>query len=132
MVEKSFSLIDKIISRRSIRSFKSDMIPEEDIEKIIEAGTYAPNGRGLQSPIIVAVTNKEFRDKLEKINREIGGFPDDVNPFYNGSVVLIVLADKSVPTYIYDVRFQCCVVVLSQIVFYEDLHHKFDINSQYN
>ena len=115
MVEKSFSLIDKIISRRSIRSFKSDMIPEEDIEKIIEAGT-----------------NKEFRDKLEKINREIGGFPDDVNPFYNGSVVLIVLADKSVPTYIYDVRFQCCVVVLSQIVFYEDLHHKFDINSQYN
>ena len=33
------SLIDKIISRRSIRSFKSDMIPEEDIEKIIEAGT---------------------------------------------------------------------------------------------
>ncbi len=108
MVEKSFSLIDKIISRRSIRSFKSDMIPEEDIEKIIEAGT------------------------LEKINREIGGFPDDVNPFYNGSVVLIVLADKSVPTYIYDVRFQCCVVVLSQIVFYEDLHHKFDINSQYN
>ena len=104
MVEKSFSLIDKIISRRSIRSFKSDMIPEEDIEKIIEAGT----------------------------NREIGGFPDDVNPFYNGSVVLIVLADKSVPTYIYDVRFQCCVVVLSQIVFYEDLHHKFDINSQYN
>ena len=39
MVEKSFSLIDKIISRRSIRSFKSDMIPEEDIEKIIEAGT---------------------------------------------------------------------------------------------
>lgn len=102
MVEKSFSLIDKIISRRSIRSFKSDMIPEEDIEKIIEAGTYAPNGRGLQSPIIVAVTNKEFRDKLEKINREIGGFPDDVDPFYNGPVVLIVLADKSVPTYIYD------------------------------
>ena len=77
------SLIDKIISRRSIRSFKSDMIPEEDIEKIIEAGT-------------------EFRDKLEKINREIGGFPDDVDPFYNGPVVLIVLADKSVPTYIYD------------------------------
>lgn len=55
-------LIDEIMNRRSIRKFKSDMVPKEDIDKIIKAGLYAPSGRGLQSPIIIAVTNKEFRD----------------------------------------------------------------------
>ena len=94
--------LDKIKSRRSIRSFKSDMVPEEDIEKIIEAGLYAPSGRGGQSPIIVAVTNKEFRDELSEDNREIGGFPEGMDPFYGAPVILIVLADKEFPTCVYD------------------------------
>jgi nitroreductase len=95
-------LIDEIMNRRSIRKFKSDMVPKEDIDKIIKAGLYAPSGRGLQSPIIIAVTNKEFRDKLATVNRKIGGFPEDLDPFYNGPVVLIVLADKSTHTHVYD------------------------------
>lgn len=93
--------IEKMISRRSVKKYKSDMIPKEALDEIIKAGTYAANGRGLQSPIIIAVTNKEVRDKLSKLNAEIMG-AEDMDPFYNAPVVLIVLADKNCPTHVYD------------------------------
>lgn len=91
-----------IISRRSVRKFKSDMVPKDIIEKIVQAGTYAPTGRGKQSPIIIAVTNKELRDRLSKMNARIMGKDEDFDPFYNAPVCLIVLANKEMPTYLYD------------------------------
>lgn len=91
-----------MVSRRSVRAFKSDMVPKETIDETIKAGTYAPTGRGMQSPIIVAVTNKQVRDELSRINARIMGQPEDFDPFYNAPVVLVVLADKSKPTYLYD------------------------------
>lgn len=66
-------LLDMIKTRRSIRKYKSDMVPKEIIDKIVEAGTYAATGMGQQSPIILAVTNKEVRDKLSKWNADIMG-----------------------------------------------------------
>ena len=93
-------VLETIKSRRSIRKYKSDMVPQDKMEKIIEAGTYAATGMGKQSPIIVAVTNKELRDKLSAMNAKIMGTNTD--PFYGPPVVLIVLADKSRPTYLYD------------------------------
>ena len=93
-------VLETIKSRRSIRKYKSDMVSQDKLEKIIEAGTYAATGMGKQSPIIVAVTNKELRDKLSAMNAKIMGTNTD--PFYGAPVVLIVLADKSRPTYLYD------------------------------
>ena len=93
-------VLETIKSRRSIRKYKSDMVPQDKLEKIIEAGTYAATGMGKQSPIIVAVTNKELRDKLSAMNAKIMGTNTD--PFYGAPVVLIVLTDKSRPTYLYD------------------------------
>lgn len=92
--------LETIKTRRSVRKYKSDMIPKDIIEKIIEAGTYAPTGMNRQTPIIIAVTNKEVRDKLSKLNASFMGLEND--PFYNAPVVLIVLAERSFPTYIYD------------------------------
>lgn len=88
--------------RRSIRSFKPDMVPEELLEDIIEAGLYAASGRNNQKSIIVAVTDKELRDRLSALNREIGGFPEGMDPFYGAPAVLIVLDDKNWPTNTYD------------------------------
>lgn len=92
--------IENLVTRRSIRKFKSDAVPKEIIEKIIEAGTYAATGMNRQSPIIIAVTNKEIRDRLSVQNAAVMGMAGD--PFYNAPVVLIVLADKNMPTYLYD------------------------------
>lgn len=93
-------LLQKMQTRRSIRKFKPDMIPQEILDKIITAGTYAATGANSQSPIIIAVTNKEVRDKLSHVNAGIMGSKGD--PFYGAPVVLIVLADKNCPTGVYD------------------------------
>ena len=79
--------------RRSVRKYKADMVPQELIDQVIEAGLYAASGHGTQEVIIVAVTNKEVRDKLAKMNREILGTNSD--SFYGAPVVLVVLGPKS-------------------------------------
>ena len=93
-------IIEAMKTRRSIRKFKPDMVPKEIIEQIIEAGTFAATGMNYQDPIIIAVTNKEVRDRLSKLNAEIMG--SDSDPFYGAPVVLIVLADKKIPTHVYN------------------------------
>ena len=70
------------------------------LERIVEAGTYAATGMGKQSPIIVAVTNRALRDRLSRMNAAVMGGSGD--PFYGAPVVLVVLADKSIGTHVYD------------------------------
>lgn len=45
--------IKNMIERRSVRGYKSDMIPKEDLDLILEAGTYAATGMGMQSPVLL-------------------------------------------------------------------------------
>ncbi len=89
-------------TRRSCRSFKPDMVKKEDLDAIIKAGTYAATGMGKQSPIIIAVTDKAYRDKLSEENRKIGGWGEGFDPFYGAPVILIVIAKKDVVTHVYD------------------------------
>ena len=93
-------MLDLIQTRRSVRAFRPDMLPREVIEQIAAAGTYAATGMNRQSPIILAVTNRELRDRLSQWNAEIMGRPGD--PVYGAPVVLVVLADKSCPNHVYD------------------------------
>ncbi|SEH34505.1 nitroreductase [Selenomonas sp. KH1T6] len=95
-------VIRSLRERRSIRKFKPDMVPREKIEAIMETGLYAASGRGQQKPIVIAVTDKALRDRLSKANCEIGGWEAGFDPFYGAPVVLIVLAPRDWPTYIYD------------------------------
>ena len=88
-------------SRRSCRNFDSEKtVSEEDIQAIIKAGTYAASGMGRQSSIIIVVTNKELRDQFSAENAKIMGA--DTDPFYGAPVILVVLANKDIPTYKYD------------------------------
>lgn len=101
-------IVRNIITRRSVKSYKSEMPPMEMIREICKAGTYAPTGMGAQSPIILAVTDKALRDRLSRINLDIvtghnltttSGHSD---PFYGAPVVLVVLAEKERATRVYD------------------------------
>ena len=94
-------IIKAMEERRSIRKFQPTMPTKDDLAQIVEAGLYAASGMGRQSAIIIAVTNKELRDELAKTNAEIMGKPD-FDPFYGAPAILIVLADKSCRTAIYD------------------------------
>ena len=89
-------------NRRSCRAYKPDLIEDEKLQEIIKAGTYAATGMGKQSPIIIAVTNKELRNQLSVMNAKVMGQGADFDPFYGAPELLIVLADKSVPTHVYD------------------------------
>ena len=89
-----------LMERRSCRSYKSDPIPQELLDQILEAGTYAATGMGRQSPIMIAVTDKDTRDRLSRMNAAVMGADND--PFYGAPMVVVVLADRKVPTYLYD------------------------------
>lgn len=100
--------IQDIITRRSVKKYLDKTVPMELVEEVVKAGTYAPSGMNKQSAKIIAVTNKEMRDSLSRINLEIilgknltttSGHND---PFYGAPVVLIVLAKKEIGTRIYD------------------------------
>lgn len=94
--------IKAILERRSIRKFKLDAVDKSLIDQIIQAGIYAPSGHGEQSSIVIAVTDKDFRNTLADENRKIAGWKEGMDPFYGAPVILIVLANKKAPTPIYD------------------------------
>lgn len=103
--------LDNMKARRSCRAFLPEMPSRDLIAAICEAGTWAPTGHGKQSPVIVAVTDKKLRDRLSAMNARIwnelklqrGDKPTEgFDPFYGAPVVLVVLADRTVPTYHYD------------------------------
>ena len=92
--------IDILKSRRSCRNFDGRPITKEQLETILKAGTYAATGMGRQSPIMIAVQDKATIAQLSKMNADIMG--SDGDPFYGAATVIIVLADKQIPTYLYD------------------------------
>ena len=87
-------------TRRSCRAYKPEHVEEEKLNAIIEAGTYAATGMGKQSPIILVIKDQAIRDQLTKLNAAAMGM--DIDPFYGAPELLVVLANKAMPTYIYD------------------------------
>ena len=95
-------VLKEMKERRSIRKYKSEMVSQDVLDKIIEAGLYAASGKGTQNTIIIQVTKKELRDEIAEMNRKIGGWEEGFDPFYGAPAMLIVLAKKDWPTGIYD------------------------------
>ena len=86
--------------RRSCRAYLPDPVEDEKLNAILEAGTYAATGMGRQSPIILVVKDPEVRAKLQKLNAAAMGM--DIDPFYGAPELLVVLANKEMPTYVCD------------------------------
>ena len=86
--------------RRSIRKYKDEQIRDEQLNEILEAGTYAPTGMGAQSPVMVVIQDKETIRELSKMNADVVGTNSD--PFYGAPTVIVVLADKNRLTYVED------------------------------
>lgn len=93
-------VLKNLRERRSIRSYKKEQIAEEQLQAILEAGTYAPTGMGAQSPLIVVIQDKAVIEKLSKLNAVVMG--TDIDPFYGAPTLLVVLADRSRPTFVED------------------------------
>ena len=87
-------------TRRSIRKFKSEPVPRDLLDQVLEAGTYAPTGMNSQSPIIVAITNPEMVRRVAELNAAVMNRGGD--PFYGAPAVLVVLSDRTKMTHVYD------------------------------
>ena len=82
--------------RRSIRKFKPQQVSDAELNAVLDAGTYAPNGMGKQPCIIVAVQNEGDLAQLRKMNAAVLG--KDMDPYYGAPTILLVLCDTSSPT----------------------------------
>ena len=78
--------------RRSVRKYKAEQIKDEELNAILEAGTWAPSAKGLQPSVLVVVQDPETISYLSKLNAEIQGQPG-TDPFYGAPTVVVVLAD---------------------------------------
>ena len=94
--------LEQILHRRSIRRYKAELPSRELIEQITQAGTYAASGRGNQSGLIIAVTNRELRDRISAMNNRFWGGEEGFDPFYGAPAILMVLAKKNSPHKLYD------------------------------
>lgn len=72
--------IKNLLERRSVRGYKEDLVPEEVLNEILEAGEYAPSGMGQQGTLMVVTQNPELVAKLSKMNADVMGTESD--PFY--------------------------------------------------
>ena len=76
------------------------------VDAVVRAGLLAPTGRKMQSTVVVRIDDPELKEEIRRENARIMGVPPSPDrgpdPFYAAPVMLLVIADKSKPTYVYD------------------------------
>jgi len=92
MSEKEFINIMK--TRRSIRSYSEKTVPDDVLDTILDAATYAPTANGRQAPVIVLVRSESDRARLSALNAKIRG--KDADPYYGAPVIALIFADSSI------------------------------------
>jgi nitroreductase len=63
-------LLALLKTRRSVRAFTSDPVPDDLIDKIIEAARWAPSGANSRPWEFVVIRNQETKDRLAAIVRD--------------------------------------------------------------
>lgn len=94
------NFLEIIRTRRSCRSYQPEQITDEQLNAVLEAGTYAPTSRGLQSPYIVAIQNKDLLERLAQMNAEVMGVT--TNPYYDAPTYVLVFVPADAPNGIQD------------------------------
>lgn len=87
-------------TRRSVRKYRPEQVPDKLLDAVLEAGLYAPSAMNNQKPVMVAVRDKATRDQLSAMNAAVMGTERD--PFYGAPCVIVVLADPTYPTWVED------------------------------
>lgn len=94
--------VTDIQNRRSVKEYQAKQITDEELTAVLEAGMNAPSGGNRQSPVFIAVQNKEWIQRLCRLNAEIAGAPEGFDVFYGAPTIILVLADKNAPDAVQD------------------------------
>ncbi len=85
-------ILQSLRERRSVRAYRPDQIRDDELQAVLEAGTYAPTARGVQNPWIVAVQNPDMVAQLVRMNAAVMGTTD--NPYYGAPTIVLVFASR--------------------------------------
>ncbi len=89
------SIMENILTRRSIRAFEEKEIPADQLEQILQAAIYAPSGMGRQTWQFTAICNREKIQKLAAlVEQELGR--EGYN-MYKPEVIIIPSNEKDSP-----------------------------------
>ena len=103
MIDKNAQIVlDAIKSRRSIRKYKSTPVPDELIDKVVEAGTYAASGKSMQPWKVIVIKDEATKNRIRIANAKVMGKDESADPFYGAPVYIIVLAERANPNHVYD------------------------------
>ncbi|MFX1317055.1 MAG: nitroreductase family protein [Promethearchaeota archaeon] len=89
-MEKKLSILDIIKSRRSTRRFKTDMVPDEDLDAVLEAARWAPSGDNKQPWKFIVIKNKETMIKIAELS-PLKGFHKFIR---NGPILIAILVNS--------------------------------------
>lgn len=92
--------LDTIMTRRSVRKYQEKQITGEELDAVLQAGLYAPCGRGSQCVVLAAVQDKETRARLTAMNAAVWG--KDMDTYYGAPTIIIALADPEQNTWVED------------------------------
>ena len=102
-------MLELLKTRRSVRAYKPDQVTPQELDAVLEAGTYAPTGMGMQSPVIVAVQSPKYRQAVMELNQLARGMEND--PYYGAPTILLVLADPDRGTCVEDGSCVLCTMM---------------------
>ncbi len=98
-------VIQTIMDRRSVRSYKTKQINDEDLSTILKCGLQAPSARNQQAWELVAIQNKDF---LSRLNADCVKFVKETmqqytkitsqpnaSIFYHAPTLVLVAGDSS-------------------------------------
>lgn len=101
--------MDLFLTRRSVRAYKPQQITPQELKAVTDAGTYAPSGMGMQSPVIVAVQSPAYRKAVMELNQKARGGNGD--PYYGAPTIVLVLADPQRGTCVEDGSCALCAMM---------------------
>ena len=88
-----------LLARRSVRSFETRQIADEELAQLVQAAVWAPSGMNRQ-PWKLVVAQGEMRSRIAAAAEP---FPNrGGNPFYGAPTILLVFTDRRVSTAVQD------------------------------
>lgn len=97
--------LEVLKNRRAIRQYKNQQITKEELEAVLEAGTYAPTGVGTQGVQIIAVQSPKYVERVDALNAKILG--RDVHPYYGAPTIVLVMETADCKTHTFDGSAAC-------------------------
>ena len=94
-------VLKAIRQRRSVRKYQQTQIRQEELDAILEAGTWAASSLGAQSATMVVVQDRETISRMSRGNAEVWGRPE-ANPFYDAPTAVVVLVKRDATNWVQD------------------------------